>query len=1099
MSNWGPAPIGDRTTPLASASAPSRTARTASASAPLELSGLTISSRSASFDADRTRALLHDASRPLVAAFGAFTSYVKPVFTTTIDDRPAIIAGFDGTAARLADVAGSASRLAATVKVNTQTSTIRSSSSAIGLDVTPAHSTLLSNALTDLNTADAASSLTSTGTLGLNVVSASSTLTSTAEMNTATKSLSSYDLSFQGSTSRAELSGSYSGPATSLTLKMTAGADLTLGSVGALVSFDVLDEGNRRISSFTGVVTAGQAITLDIGVQVRFTAGTLKMAKQATTNVVSTPTTVSTSAAFNAGWSAGPRFESFRQVAAGSFTLNGVSIAVNANDSIDSVLSRINASAAGVTGTVVGDKVVLTSNSASESNITIGSDTSGFLLATKLSAATTTRGNIRDDQQVLSQTTQFAGVTSGSFQVNGVSISVNKDTDTLSSIISRINTAGAGVTASYDSAQDKVVLATTGYSESSITLSGDDTGFVASTRLSAATTVVGNIADQTQALSTTAPFAAVIDGTFQVNGATIAVDADVDSVASIVQKINDANAGVTAAFDTTTKKIELEATVNSEDQIVVSGDTTGFLAAAGLSTGNTSVGNISDLTQRLSETAAFAGVATGSFAINGVTIAVDPDADTLQDVITRINGAGAGVTASYDSVADRLAITPNTAGATLSIAGDTSGFVAAATLAEGVTGTRVNADGAFDGSNGSTPLFDPGVSVHAGSFTVNGVAISVAADDTVNSVLAKITASAAGVTATFDSTTQLVTLTSNAPTSTAIALGGDSSGFLAAVKLDGTAASTTGTATTDSFESPLASMAEYASVTSGQIRLNGGRITIDPNTTTLEGLVAAMDAINNINATLDTTTGQITVTSTSADGSISLSDTSGLLGALGIRTGTYSSRAASLTVTETQTGTEVVSNSGDIVEAVGRAASDLGSALSELASARAGDDAFLNELVAASEDAFAALRDAGVAGITIGGEGADIRLVIDKESLAEALDGLADPNTAVNSAATLLDELTARVAAAAAIEPEPASPATTYTLSRGQLLADQAAAAMLFLKALEQANGAAAESTERAAAVSPATRRQIVQQFQSLQSTGEVAVGSLIDTLITDL
>ena len=81
-----------------------------------------------------------------------------------------------------------------------------------------------------------------------------------------------------------------------------------------------------------------------------------------------------------------------------------------------------------------------------------------------LSSASSVRGNIRDDQQALSQTTQFAAVTSGSFQVNGVSISVNKDTDTLATIVSRINGAGAGVTASYDTAQDKVVLTTTGSS-----------------------------------------------------------------------------------------------------------------------------------------------------------------------------------------------------------------------------------------------------------------------------------------------------------------------------------------------------------------------------------------------------------------------------------------------------------------------------------------------------------------------------------------------------------------------------------------------------------------------------------------------------------
>ena len=56
----------------------------------------------------------------------------------------------------------------------------------------------------------------------------------------------------------------------------------------------------------------------------------------------------------------------------------------------------------------------------------MANDTSGFLAATKLSGAATTAGNVRDDQQVLSKTSQFGAVTTGSFSVNGVSIAVNR-------------------------------------------------------------------------------------------------------------------------------------------------------------------------------------------------------------------------------------------------------------------------------------------------------------------------------------------------------------------------------------------------------------------------------------------------------------------------------------------------------------------------------------------------------------------------------------------------------------------------------------------------------------------------------------------------
>ena len=153
-----------------------------------------------------------------------------------------------------------------------------------------------------------------------------------------------------------------------------------------------------------------------------------------------------------------PRFENNGQVTAGAFTVNGVSVAVNANDSINTVLARITASTAGVTASFANDRVTLTSTTNSEDAVVLANDTSGFLSAVKLSGATTTVGNVRDDEQVLAKTTQFGSVTTGSFSLNGVSIAVNRDTDTLASIVSRINGSAAGVTASYDSTLDRLVL-----------------------------------------------------------------------------------------------------------------------------------------------------------------------------------------------------------------------------------------------------------------------------------------------------------------------------------------------------------------------------------------------------------------------------------------------------------------------------------------------------------------------------------------------------------------------------------------------------------------------------------------------------------------
>ena len=348
---------------------------------------------------------------------------------------------------------------------------------------------------------------------------------------------------------------------------------------------------------------------------------------------------------------------------AGSFKVNGTTIAVNANDTINTVIARINGSGAGVTASLSGDKITLVTNSNSDQDIKLENDTSNFLKATQLDGASTAKGDLRDDDRLLKDTSRFSSVNSGSFKINGVTISINKDTDTLNTVLAKINSSGAGVTAS---------------------------------------------------------------------------------------------------FNSSTNKIELVSTSNSEDLITVSNDTTGFLTRANLSTTNTVRGNIRDDRQILSKTTQFASVTTGSFTLNGVSISVNKDTDTLASIIDRVNNAGAGVTASYDAATDKLVFTPS--GATLTLANDTSGFLAAAKVATGTT---------TDDQRRRTPTqpsmaparmrrcSTPVCRSRPAQFTVNGVTISVAADDTINSVLAKITASAAGVTATYDSATELVTLTSS--------------------------------------------------------------------------------------------------------------------------------------------------------------------------------------------------------------------------------------------------------------------------------------------------------------------------------------------------
>ena len=54
--------------------------------------------------------------------------------------------------------------------------------------------------------------------------------------------------------------------------------------------------------------------------------------------------------------------------------------------------------------------------------------------------------------------TAVNGSGDGSFKLNGVSIAYNVNTDTISSVLTRINDSSAGVTAAYDAVNDRFTL-----------------------------------------------------------------------------------------------------------------------------------------------------------------------------------------------------------------------------------------------------------------------------------------------------------------------------------------------------------------------------------------------------------------------------------------------------------------------------------------------------------------------------------------------------------------------------------------------------------------------------------------------------------------
>jgi flagellar hook-associated protein 2 len=163
-------------------------------------------------------------------------------------------------------------------------------------------------------------------------------------------------------------------------------------------------------------------------------------------------------------------------VTAGVFTVNGQQVTIDTTDSLNDVFNKIATATGGdVTAAYdpTADKITLASASNSEVLLGAANDTSNFFSVMKLSntgTSTTTSsaalGTLKLSAPLSSSAlgTALTGLDAsdnGSFQINGVTINYNADTDTISTLMSRINQSTAGVTASYDSANDQFTLANT--------------------------------------------------------------------------------------------------------------------------------------------------------------------------------------------------------------------------------------------------------------------------------------------------------------------------------------------------------------------------------------------------------------------------------------------------------------------------------------------------------------------------------------------------------------------------------------------------------------------------------------------------------------
>ncbi|HVU15767.1 MAG TPA: flagellar filament capping protein FliD [Candidatus Didemnitutus sp.] len=187
-------------------------------------------------------------------------------------------------------------------------------------------------------------------------------------------------------------------------------------------------------------------------------------------------------------------------VTAGTFTVNGAQVTIATTDTLQNVFDKI----ATATGNAVtasydptGDTIQLQDLTG---NVMLGAanDTSNFLQVMKL--ANNSSGTITSSASLgtlkLSSTiansalsTPLTGLDAsgnGSFQINGVTINYNATTGSLAALISTINQSGAGVTASYDSANDRIQLTNNSTGDIGMSLSDTSGNLLAALGLTAA-------------------------------------------------------------------------------------------------------------------------------------------------------------------------------------------------------------------------------------------------------------------------------------------------------------------------------------------------------------------------------------------------------------------------------------------------------------------------------------------------------------------------------------------------------------------------------------------------------------------------------------
>ncbi len=347
-------------------------------------------------------------------------------------------------------------------------------------------------------------------------------------------------------------------------------------------------------------------------------------------------------------------------VTAGTFTINGKQITIATTDSLQDVFNAISKATNGevtasydsTSGDPNFDKITLTDTKGN--NIVLGSaaDTSNFLQAARLYNGSTSATAITSSAALGSvQTTasmqdadlktaiQGDSSNIGSFVINGVTINYNTSSDSIQNVLDRINSSSAGVTASFDSQNNRFVLTNNSTGNVGISMQDVTGNFLDATGLSSGQTVNGkNLLYKLNG------------GTQQLTSLSNTITSDSSGISGLSVTATQATSfSVTVASDTSTISSAIQQFVTDYNavQTYISGqqavtNNSDGSVTAGLLTGDMTANNITTSLRTLSfegisiagSTNAISSLADLGVATNGQTNAVTLATSTLDSALT---------------------------------------------------------------------------------------------------------------------------------------------------------------------------------------------------------------------------------------------------------------------------------------------------------------------------------------------------------------------------------------------------------------------------------------------------------------------------------